>query len=415
MARPRKHLIIGAGPAALIALEEIRRVTGEDEVKLVSQEDCPPYSPASLSHLLSGRITEGQLWANDEDYFRDLRSTLVTGKEVIRVIPGEKRVIYRDGSSENYDTLLVASGAGPVAGVLKGIRSRDFRTLADCRSLLRGLRGKKNVAVIGAGLVGIKVAIALIERGCAPTIIEKEQSILPLYFNEEASAYIRDAFIARNSRLSLGTTIVAVSKRDGKTRIELSDGSAIEADILVNAAGVKSRVSFLEGAAVKLNNGIVVDRKMRTSVDSIYAAGDVAEAPGFFSDRPGMNAILPNAISGGRVAGANLAGGDAEYEGGMPMAALNFFGNTAFSIGLTAAQDGNCQVVKQHDDAAKKFKKLVFQGGQLVGAMFVNEKVDPGIISYLIKKRIDVSPHMDALFERTKPLSDPWLTSLKFR
>ncbi len=418
MARARKHLIIGAGPAALSALEAIRRNTTIDQVKLVSMEDCPPYSPASLSYLLSGRISVGQLWTKGEGYFRDLETTLVTGREVVGVVPGEKRVVYHDGSSEIYDTLLIASGAGPVnplAGTKTGMRAMDFRTLADCRRVLGKLKGRKDVAIIGGGLVGIKIAIALIEKGYPVSIIEKEQDMLPLYFNREAAAYIRDAFIAHKARIFSGTTIAAVKRTDGKSRIELSDGGALEADILVNAAGVKSRASFLQGTGIKMNKGIVVDRRMRSSVDGIFAAGDVAEAPGFFSDGPGMNAIVPNAVSGGGVAGANMAGGQAEYEGGIPMAALNLFGNTAFSIGLIAAQDGHSRILEQKDGSRRKFKRFVFQGEKLVGGVFVNEVVDPGTLSYLIKNRIDMSPHMEALFERTRPLSDPWLSSFRFR
>lgn len=89
------------------------------------------------------------------------------------------------------------------------------------------------------------------------------------------------------------------------------------------------------------------------------------------------------------------------------MAALNLFGNKAFSIGLTVPLDCGGQILKQKDDQKKRFKKLIFNGDRLIGGMFLNEKIDPGIILYLIKGRIDVSPHREALFEGTKPLLDP--------
>ena len=208
--------------------------------------------------------------------------------------------------------------------------------------------------------------------------------------------------------------MTAVKRKDGEIRITLSDGSSLDADILINATGVKSRVSFLEGTGVKIGNGILADRRMRTSVDHIYVAGDVAETHDFFTDKPKTNAIIPSAVIQGRVAGANMAGEDTEYEGGIPMTVFNFLGNKAFSIGLPVPQDNTGQVLKQKDDQNRRFKKLVFNGGRLVGGMFLNEKIDPGIILYLIKRRVDMTPYKEALFERTKPLSNPWLSSLKF-
>ncbi len=100
----KKHLIIGAGPAALGALEEIRRISSEDEVKLVTKEEHPPYSPAALPYLLSGRITEEALWMRSENYFENLRSSLVRDKEVRQVVPEHLKVVYANGTSEKFDT-----------------------------------------------------------------------------------------------------------------------------------------------------------------------------------------------------------------------------------------------------------------------------------------------------------------------
>ena len=124
--------------------------------------------------------------------------------------------------------------------------------------------------------------------------------------------------------------------------------------------------------------------------------------------------MIPSAVSQGKVAGANMAGQNIAYDGGIPMAALNFFGNRAYSIGLTDPPDNACQVLKQKDDQKRMFKRLVLNGRELAGGMFLNEKVDPGILLYLIKERVNLSEHKEALFNGTKPLSDPWLSSLKF-
>lgn len=413
----KKHLIIGAGPAALSALEAIRRITSQDEVKLVTLEDHLPYSPAALPYVLGGGLTEAQLWLRDEAYFRDQRCTLVRGKEVTRLLPQTKEVIYHDGVLESYDTLLIASGAEPVRPAIEGMEEvgiQHLRTLTDCRRLLGELKTKNRVAILGAGLVGMKIAAALLERGCRVSIVEKEQTLLPLYFSEEAEVYIRQTFIDHKASLFMGKAVSSVKREGEEIKIFLSDGGFLSADILVNATGVKSRIPFLQGTGVRIASGILVDKRMGTSIDQIYAAGDVAEPPDFFSGEPKVSAIIPSAVSQGRVAGANMAGVMAEYEGGIPMTAFDFMGNRAFSIGAPMLQQDRGQVLKQKDGQKKRFKKLVFDGDRLVGGMFVNERVDPGIILHLIKERINLASHKEALFEGTKPLSDPWLSSLKF-
>jgi phenylglyoxylate dehydrogenase epsilon subunit len=139
----------------------------------------------------------------------------------------------------------------------------------------------------------------------------------------------------------------------------------------------------------------------------------VAEAQDFFTGEPKMNAIIPSAVNQGKVAGANMVGGEAKYEGGIQVAALNFAGNNAFSIGVMAPQENAYQVLKQKDGERRRFKKLVFNGDRLIGGMFLNEKIDPGLILHLIKRRVNIAPHKEALFEGTKPLKDPWLNPLK--
>lgn len=413
----KKHLIIGAGPAALSALGAIRQISPHDEVKLVTREDFLPYSPAALSYLISGELEESQLWMRDDSYFKSMKSSLIRGKEINQVVPDKKEVAYRDGSSESYDTLLIASGAEPVKPPVQGMArvALDFRTLTDCRSLLRRLKGRKNVAILGSGLVGMKIALALLGRGCRVSIIEKEPGILPLNFNEESEVYIREIFAERGARFFTGKEAKSVKRKDGGVMISLSDGNTIDADILVNAAGVKGRVSFLRGNGVDFASGVLVDSRMRTSAEAVYAAGDVAEAQDFFSGKPRMNANISGAVRQGRVAGANMAGKKAEYEGGIPMAGLSFFGNTAFSIGLAEPRDARMTVMKQKDDLKRCFKQLILSGDRLVGAVFVNQKIDPGIVLHLIRTRVNMTPFKEALFEGTRSLSDPWLNSLKFR
>jgi phenylglyoxylate dehydrogenase epsilon subunit len=417
MAR-KKHLIIGCGHAALSALTAIRTSSPDDEVKLVTRQEFLPYSPASLPYFLSGHISDAELWAKREEDFKNSHATLCLMREVVEVIPAAGKVVFSDGASEHYDTLLIASGSEPAEPRIvrsAEVEMHNLHTLAACKRLHGELQGKKNVVILGAGMVAMKTAAELLQNGYRVSLVEAEERIMPLYFDEEAEIYIRQAFVERNARFFTGARATEISKGAGnRISVSLSDGRELEADLIINAAGVKSSVSFLANSGVRIDRGIVVDPHMRTNVEGVYAAGDVAEGIDALTGKRRIIATIQNAIDQGTVAGANMAGRDVVHQGGILMMVLKFFKNQAVSIGLTGPEGGD-QAWKQKDDRTRRFKKLIVRGERLVGGMFVNEEINPGVFVHLIRRGTDISAQREALFEGTRPLSNPWLRPLMFR
>ncbi len=404
----RRHLIIGCGPAALLASEKIRSLNQQDEIKLVTMENCLPYSPAVLPYLLSGRTTESDICIADESYFGKLRASLVTGKEVVVVLPEKKEVIYRDGGKDNYDTLLIASGSEPMEPKIKGLRETGFlpfRTLLDCRELISRIEGKRDIAIYGGGFVAMELAIALLERQLRVNLIVRSR-ILRLYFDQEAGLLIEDILHRAGVQVHSGREISGISREKDRVKITLSDGSLLETDVLVSCTGVTPRLSFLKGSGIRTNTGILADRHMRTNVPDVYVAGDVAEAPDFFGGQPTVSAILPNAIRQGQVAAANMAGSEIEDTGAISMNVFRFLGNMICSLGLP--DTGSNQVLKERDDEEKRFKELVFDGDRLVGARFVNIDIDPGVILHLIENRVDIGNSKETLLRSTSETAN-WL------
>lgn len=407
----RKHLIIGCGTAGLSAAEEIRSINDQDEIKVVTFEDYLPYSPTVLPYLLSGKIDEAHLPMKRENYFDELKATLARSAEITGIMPESKEALYKGGGRETYDTLLIATGAEPIRPPIKGLYESGynaFHTIEDYRKLLSQLSDDTQVAILGGGLVGMGVAMGMVERGCRVTIIEREPRLLPLYFDDEAASLIASVFLNHGVHLFTGKEVVEVSKEKGTVAISFSDGNATEAQLLLTCTGVKPRIGFLQGSGISVNHGILVDRKMMTSVKDIYAAGDVAEGRDYFTGRHGMNQIIETAVDEGRVAGSNMAGLDDEYEGWISSNIFHFFGHTAFSAGLSLADDNGYHVLSKKEDKKPQFKKLVFDGNRLVGAMFINIKLDPGLILYLIRNEVDLSSYKEMLFEQPKETSR-WL------
>jgi phenylglyoxylate dehydrogenase epsilon subunit len=412
-----RHLIIGSGMAALSALERIRKFRPDDEIKMVTMEDCLPYSPASLPYLLVGRIKERDLWLRNRKYFKQMKTTFVGGKEVVEVRPEAGQVVYQNGGVESYDDLLIATGAEPVRPPIDGLDQagvHTLRTLADCRALQVALKDAKKVAILGAGLVGIKIAAALLEKGYEVELIEREQAILPLYFDEEAGACIRDILSDHGGNLLTGRRVAGVGRqKKGKIVIECAGSGSITADVLINAAGVRSRIPAMDGAGIKRNKGILVDAGMRTGSHGVYAAGDVAETSCFFTGQSAGSAIIPSAVAQGALAGANMSGQNGVYEGSIAMTAVDIFGNRAYSIGLINPPGKSVQVIREKDPAKRQYKRLIFDGDRLVGAMGINERIDPGIVLHLIKKKVNMAIYKQALIDKVRPLTDPWLASLR--
>lgn len=402
----KKHLIIGCGSAALAALNKIRSITQDDEIKLVTKEPYLPYSPTSLPYLLAGKIKEADIWIKDADYFRQQRATLLTNKEVVQLLPEEKRVIYGDGSADSYDSLLIASGSDPAKLRIPGMDEvgfLGFHTLDDCHQLLAQLKGKKSVTILGGGLIGMEIAAALVERGYKVRVLEMEERVLPLYFDREPAEAIKSVFASKGVELFTGKRVAKLSLAKGKTTITCADGDTFVTDLLLTCTGVRARTSFLKDSDIKTNQGIVVDTRMQTSREGVYAAGDVAEAKDFFSNGLGISGIIPAAVEQSKVAGANMAGQASEYRGWVSMNVFNFFGNTASSVGLSMASGKDKEILEKRDE--QRFQRLVFQDGHLVGAMFLNIPVDPGVVRYIIENRTEVGDHKPLLAERVRETS----------
>lgn len=150
--KKRKHLIIGCGTAALSAVRRIRNITTEDDIKMVSREDYWPYSPASLPYLLSRKIAKSKIWLTGQNFFERMNVTFAREKEVIHILPNNHQVEYRKGGKEDYDTLLIASGATPIKLAPIGLDSSnvlEFHTLKDLEKLGEQLKNKKEVVIYG--------------------------------------------------------------------------------------------------------------------------------------------------------------------------------------------------------------------------------------------------------------------------
>ncbi|MCX8023501.1 MAG: NAD(P)/FAD-dependent oxidoreductase [Syntrophorhabdaceae bacterium] len=398
----KKHILIGAGTAALCALKQIRRLNREDEIKLVSMEDSLPYSPTALPYIISGKVGVSDTFLVSEGFFKKLKVEFLKNRKVERIYGENKEIVYDKGIREGYDSLLIATGSEPVVPDIPGLYEGEFLTIRgikDAQALIEKVKEGNSAIILGAGLIGMHIAQCLSEKNMKVKVVESLPSILPAYFDKEASEIIRGIMEGKGIECLTGKKATRIEWKGGKVEVNLSEGGSVEGDLLVVAVGVKPRTEIVDGSGIKIENGgIAVDDRMRTSMDDVYAAGDVASAKAFFTGENGLNPILPNAAEQGRVAGSNMVGVDTVYEGWIPMNTFSYFGHTAISVGMPFSSEKD-EVHVRKINGTDTYRKLIFREDRLMGVTFIDTEVNAGVFNYLIRKKVPVGEYKMSLLE----------------
>lgn len=403
------YLIVGASHAALAAVHAIRLHDAAGSVTVVSKDNEMPYSPTVLPYVVSGRSDPQRVFLRDDAYFALHKVNYLKGAAVTAIATVDKRVRLASGEQIAYEKLLLATGAAPQLPPIPGLKTVDFhvlRSLDDAVRLRDALTETRQAIVLGAGLVGMHAAENLAKAGVQVTVVEMQPTVLAGYFDRAAASIIEDIFTANGVRLIMGNKVVKLAPLDqGKgVRVTLADGSELQADLLMVSTGVAPVTDYLNGSGAQVGSGIMVDDTMRTSVDNIWAAGDVAQASGFYDGAKIINGILPDAVVQGKIAGMAMAGDPAlkRYIGGVPLNTYTFFGQQAVSVG---SQSEGEVATQQVDAAHKRYLKIMLKDDRLTGIFGINVAFDPGVMWELILRRVDLAS------VREQFLADPQRTA----
>lgn len=403
------YLIVGASHAALAAVHAIRMHDVDGSVTVVSKDDALPYSPTVLPYVVSGRSDPQRVFLRDDAYFSLHKVNYLKGAAATAIAAAEQRVSLSSGDEIAYEKLLLATGAAPLLPPIPGLHTVDFhvlRSLDDALRLRDALTETRHAIVLGAGLVGMHAAENLAKGGAQVTVVEMQPTVLAGYFDREAAAIIEDTFAAKGVRLMMGSKVVKLAPRDqGKgAQVTLADGTELQADLLLVSTGVAPVMDYLDGSGAQVGRGIMVDDTMRTSVKNIWAAGDVAQARGFYDGAKIINGILPDAVEQGKIAGMAMAGDPAlkSYPGGVPLNTYTFFGQRAVSVG---SQSEGEVAVRELDAARQRYLKIMLKDGRLTGIFGINVAFDPGVMWELILRRVDLAS------VREQFLADPQRTA----
>jgi len=380
-----RYLIIGAGPAGVNAAETLRRLDTEASIRLLGDEPEPPYSRMAIPYLLMNQIKEqGTHLRAKADHFAaqhiDVLRSRVAGIEA-----GAHLAVLADGEKLEYDRLLIATGSSPAKPALPGIDGDNVSTcwtLADARGIQEKVPAGSRVALIGAGFIGSIILEALAMRGVQLSVIEQGERMVPRMMGQNASDLLKRWCESKGVMVYTGTGVNAIEANG----VVLENGTHIGADLIITATGVRPNVDFLDGSGVKVEQGVLIDRYFRTSVDDIYAAGDVAQGLDFCTGAYSVHAIQPTASDHGHLAATNMSGRVAEYEGSMNMNVLDTLGLLSCSFGTWQGVDGGDHAELSAPDDYR-YLSLQFEEDRLIGANAVGLAQHVGILRGLIQRR----------------------------
>ncbi len=388
-------VIIGNSAAGISAAEAIRSKDRNSNIAIISDEDYNSYCRCLISYFLAGDIPEEKLVYRPDTFYKQNNLSLILGKKVVKVDPKKNRVMLEDKASIGYDTLLIATGASPkFPEGLKGIKKRGvfgLRTINETKEILNLLPRSSSSCILGGGLIGLKAAYGLLKRKQELKVVVKSEFILSQMLDKKGSGLLMKRFQEAGVEIMNGRDIVEILGNGDLKAVKLDSGKVIACSILVIGKGVKPNTDLIKDTQIKLEKGILVDEYMKTNIPNIFAAGDVAQTFDVAYKNSAVNALWPNAIEQGRIAGLNIAGESVKYDGSMVMNSIEFFDLPIISMGITRPKGEGFEELILFDDKRDIYKKFVLANNRLVGMIAVGDIRNCGVFLRLIKEGTDIS------------------------
>ncbi len=431
----RHHLILGAGPAGIIAAETLRKHCPQDRITVVGDEREAPYSRMAIPYLLIGKVGEKGTWLRKGDtHFADLRIDIMQARAT-KVDAQARQVVLDNGQTLGFDKLLIATGSHPVRPPNPGLDLPGVHTcwtLEDARAIAALAKPGARVLQMGAGFIGCIIMEALKLRGVELSVVEMGDRMVPRMMGPMAGGMIRDWCEAKGVKVYTSTKVEAIEKADapqgfiGKIagalglgdgsgdhtgrglRVRLSGGRTVEADLVISATGVRPAIGFLKDSGITCLQGILTDQHMQTNVPGVYAAGDCAEAFDKVSGQTIVSAIQPNAAEQARVAALNMAGQDATLQGVTQINVLDTLGLISTSFGNWQGVEGG-EHAELTDQTAGRHLSLQFKDDIMVGCNSVGWTEHVGVMRGLVEGRVRLGEWKDKLKQDPTKLMEAYL------
>jgi len=398
-----RYVIVGNSAAAVGCITGIRKVDKEGEIVVISYEDrC--YSKPMIADVLVDVPTEKLIY-RDDSFFKRNNVTQILGHRAVSINTESKVVVLDSNELVPYDKLLIATGGKPFVPPIKGSERKGVFTFTELSSAVQFKEyirenGVENVVVIGSGFIGLEVAYFLREIGISVKVVELLDRVLARALDARASQIVEIMMREKGVDFIFNDTVEEILGDEKVSSVRLKSGKVLKADAVVVAIGVRPNTELAETGGVKVNKGIETDDRMETSVKDIFAAGDCVECRDIVDGQRKNIPLFPLAFEQGFVAGLNMAGRKVEYLGGLILNSLKFLPVPVLNAGVVEPMDDSCEVfVNDKFEKRGFYRKAIVRNGKLIGFIAIGEIDRTGILTNLIRQKIDVSDFKERLVE----------------
>lgn len=391
----KRYLIVGDGVAGARAAIKIRENDPDGEIHIFTDEAYPFYYRVRFPEFIAKEINIKDITIHSVEYYQGKRISLHLEESIIKGDPESKEVISDRGKSYFYDFLLIATGGNAFIPSIKGVNKEGVFTLRKMKDAIKMREftdGIKKAILIGGGLVGLETGWALLRRGIKVSVIEHNPRILPRQMDEEGAKLLQEKMESMGFSFLLNAQAEEIIGGEKIEGLLLKDGRMVDGEMIVISAGVKPNIELARAMGIDTKVGVIVNDRLETMKQGIFAAGDVAE------HRGRCYGIWPAAQRQGEIAGINMAGGNIVYEG-------TIISNTLKVLGIDLISSGEIDVENRFENKIKIdrqkgiYKKIVLKDDRIVGCILLGEKKGSLEILNAIEKGIDVGKLKDSILE----------------
>jgi NAD(P)H-nitrite reductase large subunit len=399
----KRYVIVGASAAGMAAAQTIRDNDPFGTISVLSAEADAPYFRPMIPFIISRTKTDRQILLQGEGPYRASGYDLHLQTRAEKIDPAGQTVMTDTGEAIPYDRLLIATGSTPyIPPDILGCDAEGvfaLRTIDDARRASRRAEQTDHAVMLGGGLLNLKAAFALLERGLKVTLVVYSPEVLSQLMEPQDAHLIRAAL--DNAGLEIRTGCSAkkiIANASGVSGLVLDDGSEMACQMVCIGKGVRPNADWANDGAIDVDGGVVVDRFTRSSVDYTYAAGDVAVTFDPITGDRMVTGLWTNAVEMGRCAGANMSGRPTAYGGTFGILNATQVARMPFvSMGIVHTAGANYETHTR--SGADFYRKLVFsiEGDRLIGALFVGDITNAGLYRLVIRERMavdDIKRHL---------------------
>lgn len=385
----KKIVLVGNGMAGVNCIEQLLKLAPNSyEITIFGKEPHPNYNRILLSSVLAGDADMKDIVINDWSWYTDNNITLHTGHTVNKIDTDRKLVSTDLGITVSYDELILATGSLPFMLPLPGADKEGviaFRDIQDCETMMETAKNYKKAVVIGGGLLGLEAARGLLNLNMEVSVVHINEYLMNLQLDRTASLLLQQELEHQGMKFLLKKNSETILGKKRVTGLRFTDGSEVEADLVVMAVGIRPNIALAKSSGIEINRGIVVNDFLETSVPNIYSIGECTEHRGVAY---GLVAPLyeQGAVLAKRLAGVGTDG----YQGSVVSTKLKVSGVDVFSAGEYADKPGT-RAVRVQDDFEGIYKKVVIRDGKVIGAVLFGDISDGSRLFAMIRNGEDVT------------------------